>query len=51
MGFEEFLSSDGEQEEGPLICSGDDSDNEDVLLVQFIESEVLAVDSDEVLVW
>ena len=51
VGFEDILSSDGEQEEGPLLCFEDDSDNEDVLLVQFLESEVLAVDSDEVLVW
>ena len=33
-----------------LLCSGDDNDNKDVLLAQFLESEVLAVDSDEVLV-
>ena len=51
VGFEEILSSDGEQEEGPLFCSRDGSDNEEVLLAQFLESEVLAVDSDEVLVW
>jgi hypothetical protein len=51
VGFEEILSSDGEQEEGPLSSSGDGSDNEDVLLAQFLESEVLAVDSDQVLVW
>ena len=50
VGFEEILSSDGEQEEGLLLCSGDGSDNEDVLLAQFLESEVLAVDSDQVLV-
>lgn len=47
VGFEEILSSDGEQEEGPILCSGDGSDNEDVLLAQFLESEVLAVDSDQ----
>lgn len=47
VGFEEILSSDGEQEEGPLSSSGDGSDNEDVLLAQFLESEVLAVDSDQ----
>ena len=51
VGFEDILSSDGEQEEGPLLCFEYDSDNEDVLLVQFLESEVIAVDSDEVLVW
>jgi len=39
VGFEEILSSDGEQEEGPLSSSGDGSDNEDVLLAQFLESE------------
>ena len=50
VGFEEILSSDGEQEEGPLLCFGDGSDNEDVFLAQFLESEVLAVDSDQVLV-
>ena len=50
VGFEEILSLDGEQEEGPLFCSRDGSDNEDVLLAQFLESEVLAVDSNEVLI-
>ena len=50
VGFEDILSLDGEQEEGPLLCSRDGSDNKDVLLAQFLESEVLAVDSDEVLV-
>lgn len=45
--FEEILSSDGEREEGPLSSYGDGSDNEDVLLAQFLESEVLAVDSDQ----
>ena len=51
VGFEEILSANGEQEKGPLLCSKDGSDNEDILLAQFLESEVLAVDSDEVLVW
>ena len=51
VGFEEILSSYREQEQGTLLCYKDGNDSEDVLLAQFFESDVLAVDYDEVLVW
>lgn len=51
VGFEEILSSEEEEvEKGGESCvssCGDDADDEDDLLAEFLESEVLAVDSDQ----
>ncbi|KAH9321203.1 hypothetical protein KI387_015842, partial [Taxus chinensis] len=47
--IEDILSSEEEKEEEETLLSscGDDADDEDDLLAQFLESEVLAVDSDQ----